>query len=326
LVSVDGVVPGVPTLDSTQPAGHPAAKKIAALLLMPASRAEIFVSNDSGDPSERQLVLRTDGKDTSAPNKPGAGDPWPQINLAEIILEGAPVAVASGAPIGLNQSVAKAGPPAAAVLREGVAPSLPQGCVRDIDRANLEHRRIQFAGSGQYTIGADIMQSPDKSKLQNWRAFTTDPNASTGLHVFDDYLKPDDTLDWDATDGRPAHACVHLGNGHGQLWELRNRTDELHNFHIHQTKFRLATAKDLSDYGIDPNSVTLQSGFQIKASSASPSGDVDLWNDTLPVPTGASTFIVINFDAEEQLGRYVYHCHILEHEDKGLMAPVEVIR
>jgi FtsP/CotA-like multicopper oxidase with cupredoxin domain len=38
-------------------------------------------------------------------------------------------------------------------------------------------------------------------------------------------------------------------------------------------------------------------------------------------------FIVINFDAEEQLGRYVFHCHILPHEDGGLMAPnIEVIR
>ncbi len=33
----------------------------------------------------------------------------------------------------------------------------------------------------------------------------------------------------------------------------------------------------------------------------------------------------MNFDAAAQLGRYVYHCHILEHEDDGLMAPLEVI-
>jgi FtsP/CotA-like multicopper oxidase with cupredoxin domain len=326
LISVDGVVPGVPKDGSAQPAAHPGARKIPTLLLMPASRAEIFISNDSGDASERHLVLRTDGKDTSAPNTT-AGDPWPQINLAEVILEGAPVAVATAAPIGLNQSVAKAGPPAPAILGAAAASALPQGCVRDIDQINLEHRRIQFAGirPGSYRIKTDIMQSPDKTKPQDWRVFVPDPTASTGLHSFNDYLKPDHTVDWDATDGRPAHACVRLGNGHGQLWELKNPTDEMHNFHIHQTKFRLATAKDLADYGIDPSTVTLQSGFQIKTSFASPGADSDLWNDTLPVYPGPSTFIVINFDAEEQLGRYVYHCHILEHEDQGLMAPMEVI-
>jgi hypothetical protein len=32
----------------------------------------------------------------------------------------------------------------------------------------------------------------------------------------------------------------------------------------------------------------------------------------------------MSFDAKEQVGRYVFHCHILKHEDKGLMAPFEV--
>lgn len=33
----------------------------------------------------------------------------------------------------------------------------------------------------------------------------------------------------------------------------------------------------------------------------------------------------VGFHAQEQVGRYVYHCHILVHEDKGMMARVEVI-
>ena len=32
----------------------------------------------------------------------------------------------------------------------------------------------------------------------------------------------------------------------------------------------------------------------------------------------------MSFTAKEQIGRYVYHCHILKHEDTGLMAPMEV--
>jgi FtsP/CotA-like multicopper oxidase with cupredoxin domain len=32
----------------------------------------------------------------------------------------------------------------------------------------------------------------------------------------------------------------------------------------------------------------------------------------------------MSFDADEQVGRYVFHCHILKHEDSGLMAPIEV--
>ena len=36
-------------------------------------------------------------------------------------------------------------------------------------------------------------------------------------------------------------------------------------------------------------------------------------------------FVKLGFYAREQVGRYVYHCHILEHEDGGMMAPIEVI-
>ena len=49
------------------------------------------------------------------------------------------------------------------------------------------------------------------------------------------------------------------------------------------------------------------------------------WHDVIPVPmNGNPVFLVMSFDAPEQIGRFVYHCHILKHEDVGLMAPIEV--
>ena len=38
---------------------------------------------------------------------------------------------------------------------------------------------------------------------------------------------------------------------------------------------------------------------------------------------GASTRIIVKF--EGYIGRYVWHCHILEHEDNEMMRPYEVI-
>jgi FtsP/CotA-like multicopper oxidase with cupredoxin domain len=132
------------------------------------------------------------------------------------------------------------GSPAPGLLGADAA-ALPQGCVRDIDHANLEHRRIKFAGQGPFTITTDLVHSPDKTKPQPYNKFVADPQASLSFIGFNKYLKPDHTVDWDATDGRPRHTCVRVANGHGQLWELNNPTDEMHNFHIHQTKFRSAT-------------------------------------------------------------------------------------
>ena len=36
-------------------------------------------------------------------------------------------------------------------------------------------------------------------------------------------------------------------------------------------------------------------------------------------------FVFIPLEAEEQVGRFVFHCHILEHEDDGMMAAMEVV-
>jgi suppressor of ftsI len=37
-------------------------------------------------------------------------------------------------------------------------------------------------------------------------------------------------------------------------------------------------------------------------------------------------YLKIAFAAPEQVGRFMFHCHILEHEDKGMMAGFEVVR
>jgi FtsP/CotA-like multicopper oxidase with cupredoxin domain len=45
--------------------------------------------------------------------------------------------------------------------------------------------------------------------------------------------------------------------------------------------------------------------------------------DNYPVPIGGSIRIKVRF-LDLAGGRFVFHCHILEHEDKGMMAQIEV--
>jgi hypothetical protein len=279
---------------------------------------------DLGVTVERRLVLQTDGINTAAPGEL-AGDKWPKVKLAEVILEAAPGASAGVKAVGLNVPVAAASP-----LLEAAGPPapLPPGCVRDIDRSVREHRRVTFqGGAGAWKVKTELVRPTVATGEQKYQDLVV-VSAETIFASFDQYLKKEDgTVDWEATAGRPRHTCVRLGNGHGQLWALVNPTAELHNFHLHQTKFRLANANDLKAYGIDPSSVMLNTGLGLKASGSSAANDLDVWHDTLPINGGdGMIFIVINFDAEEQLGRYVYHCHILKHEDAGLMAPMRVIR
>ncbi len=45
--------------------------------------------------------------------------------------------------------------------------------------------------------------------------------------------------------------------------------------------------------------------------------------DTVRATPGSITRIIVKFDG--YAGRYVWHCHILEHEDNEMMRPFEVV-
>jgi FtsP/CotA-like multicopper oxidase with cupredoxin domain len=313
LLSVDGVVPAEPVAGPAPVA----AGQLTSLLLMPAGRADIYLRNDAGTGAERSYVLRTAGLDTGE-----SGDRWPEIRLARVVFEavGGPAqAISSGlnAPI-VEPVPAPAAPALAADAQEAAA--LPAGCVPDVDPARLEHRRVTFVTglpNGRMGLGSVVVRPTGTG------TFEEVPETRLRRIDFDRYLDPDDhSVMWDGTGSGgndpkpPRHVCVRLSaSGHGQLWELVNNTGELHNFHLHQAKFRLARKDELERFGIDTASLPAAAG----------PADGDVWHDTLPVLHGVPVFIIVNFDAPEQLGRYVFHCHILEHEDAGMMAPIEVL-
>jgi FtsP/CotA-like multicopper oxidase with cupredoxin domain len=47
------------------------------------------------------------------------------------------------------------------------------------------------------------------------------------------------------------------------------------------------------------------------------------WQDTVTVPTRGQVTVRMRFT--DFTGRTVYHCHILNHEDKGMMAVLEIV-
>jgi len=82
-----------------------------------------------------------------------------------------------------------------------------------------------------------------------------------------------------------------------QHWRIVNRTAELHPFHIHQVHF-LAYAE---------NGVPLPH---------------PAWLDTVNVPFGGTVDVIMDFTNPIIKGMAVFHCHLLNHEDKGMMAKV----
>jgi FtsP/CotA-like multicopper oxidase with cupredoxin domain len=85
--------------------------------------------------------------------------------------------------------------------------------------------------------------------------------------------------------------------GSYQHWRIVNDTRELHPMHIHQAHF-LAYE---------------QNGARIEHPD---------WVDTVNVPYGGSVDVIMDFTDPVIRGMSVFHCHLLNHEDKGMMAKI----
>ncbi len=67
-----------------------------------------------------------------------------------------------------------------------------------------------------------------------------------------------------------------------------------------------------------------QAMFQILAINGAPPAATHAgWKDTVNVPAMGSARIIVRFS--DYAGRYVFHCHVLEHEDRAMMARFDVV-
>jgi spore coat protein A len=107
--------------------------------------------------------------------------------------------------------------------------------------------------------------------------------------------------------------------GTTEIWELVNLTDDSHPIHLHLVRFQILDRRrfDRFDY---QSKGTLRYVGPVEPPEAFESG----WKDTVRADPGMVTRILIPF--EGFAGRYVWHCHILEHEDNEMMRPYEVIQ
>jgi suppressor of ftsI len=121
-------------------------------------------------------------------------------------------------------------------------------------------------------------------------AFSVSPDKSR-------FFINDQVFDENRTD-----VTVKLGDT--EEWTILNQDSQYHDFHIHQTGFL----------------VTEVNGMPTR---------FDGLRDTFSVPPmkngkpGAAK-LIIPFTNPEIVGRFVFHCHVVKHEDKGMMQVIEV--
>jgi spore coat protein A len=103
-----------------------------------------------------------------------------------------------------------------------------------------------------------------------------------------------------------------------EIWELVNLTDDSHPIHLHLVRFRILDRRRFDVFDYQAKGVLRFTG-PAEAPEALEAG----WKDTVRADPGMVTRILVPF--EGYAGRYVWHCHILEHEDNEMMRPYEVL-
>ena len=106
--------------------------------------------------------------------------------------------------------------------------------------------------------------------------------------------------------------------GTTEVWELANTTGDLHPFHIHLVQFQVL---DRRPFDVD---AYLKTGTINYTGPAVPPDSNEMgWKDVIRATQSNVTRIIMRF--APYAGYYVYHCHILEHEDMGMMRPFQVV-
>jgi spore coat protein A len=116
----------------------------------------------------------------------------------------------------------------------------------------------------------------------------------------------------------PASEIIRLGDT--EVWEVYNNTGDTHPIHLHLVKFKVLSRQKFTAT-VDPETGAM-SGIKLLGKSRAPAANEAGWKDTVQMNPGEVTRIIATFD---KAGEYVWHCHILSHEEHDMMRPLVVL-
>ena len=291
---------------------------VTAFKMLPSSRIEVAVSyrDATGRIAAPRAGAHATFKTVGYTTGP-TGDSWPAIDLADVqfkqpahphelpefvnIKGHAKTALASGGVLASAGTISPAiNPPLPAGSK---CAALPAGMMRRV------YYGVPITNSNGFGLAAEIVPiglqpDPTVTKLQDVTPY--DPKNTV--------------------------VCLTLAEGNKpvkELWQLVNLAGEVHNFHIHQTKFRvvdesapagsplMAAALNPPQLPFPPGTL-LHDNIPLQPATGTCNGFGE-WQAGTCQPTVETLEIAFS-----QVGDFVYHCHILEHEDGGMMAHVAV--
>jgi L-ascorbate oxidase len=294
---------------------------ISEFMMMPSSRAELWVTyrdangNVVAPPSGATGTFKTIGITTGA-----AGDAWPAVDLATVAFN----------QVGPRRLAAFA----LALRGDAFLSNLPSG---------VFFARVPYAKAAPLPPNCNALAAGHHRRIFYGLVDPANPSSLFGLGYEEvdqnDVVVAGTQIPVTSFDPSVTTVCLPLDPGQKpahETWELVNLATENHNFHIHQTKFRFVQpaapptslfAKILDakiGAGIMEDNVPLPVNTPLDpdyiAQNQNGYCTIDQWrNGQCPM---TPVLVEIPFS---QLGAFVFHCHILDHEDGGMMAKIQVV-
>ncbi len=188
--------------------------------------------------------------------------------------------------IPLNENIADARVKEMTRLRQNIMPLIQEGATRNL---------VLFEGSDEYGRLMPMLGTLDQGSLTWSDAITENPMEN-------------DT----------------------EVWEVYNATGDAHPIHLHLVSFQIinresfnGAVEDKTQYGHNGEEITggLLTVNSLGGDAREPAENEKGWKDTAVMLPGEVTRVIARFD---RVGRYVWHCHILSHEDHEMMRPFYV--
>jgi spore coat protein A len=103
-----------------------------------------------------------------------------------------------------------------------------------------------------------------------------------------------------------------------EIWSFANTTGDIHPIHLHLVRFQV-----LDRQSFNADEYLLSGNLNFRGAPVLPPPGERGWKDTVQTYPETVTRIIVRF--EGYTGRYVWHCHLLEHAANEMMRPFEVI-
>jgi FtsP/CotA-like multicopper oxidase with cupredoxin domain len=276
--------------------GHPVDLPRGGLVLAPAERADLLVDFRTR-PGQKLTLVNTagapfdNGPATYSPGMPDPENRLPHPEVMQFRVSSQPVDDPFVLPAELSSSYRR-------LAYDGLPPAHRHRIVAMVEypAGMLVFQELAQVPNRETTVGEALLAVTDEQG-------NTTQYRTVARHF-------EDTVNW------------FIAYGSTEVWSVLNLTEDTHPFHVHLVQFQ-ALSRDLyNKEGFHPATGGTTTPVRFQAHGVLDANELG-WKDTVRVNPGEMVSIAATFDGFT--GRYMYHCHILEHEDHDMMRPFIVM-